>query len=44
METLKVYKQYLRRKVRFGRVRNVLEILISTAQYVQEWTGPCWRV
>lgn len=43
-EWKQVYKQYLRLKVRFGSVKNVLEILISTAHYAQEWAGPCWRV
>lgn len=31
METLQSYKQYLRLNVRFGSIKNVLEIVISIA-------------
>ena len=44
METLKSYKQCPGLKVRFGIMKNMLEILISTAQYAQEWTRPRWWV
>ena len=44
METLKSYKQRAGLKVRFGIMKNMLEILISTAQYAQEWTRPHWWV
>lgn len=39
METLKSYKQFLSLKVRFGSIKNLLEMLISTAQYAKEWKG-----
>ena len=44
METLKSYKRCPGLKVRFGIMKNMLEILISTAQYAQEWTRPRWWV
>lgn len=44
METLKSYKRCPGLNVRFGIMKNVLEILISTAQYAQEWTRPRWWV
>lgn len=44
MEIMKSYKQYLSLKVKFGSIENMLEMLISTAQYAKEWKGPSWRV
>lgn len=43
METLQSYKQYLRLNVRFGSIKNVLEIVISIAWCTKK-NGPHWRV